>query len=90
MHGCPGFKELTYTNPAKTSAVACAIVPAIDAGAVAPAWPAERSKTGIPALMHSSITKQLSVAKRIGGTTKAFELEINGRFLHLSSPPEII
>ena len=40
--------------------------------------------------INEAITKQLSVAKRIGGTTKAFELEINGRSLHLSSPPEII
>ena len=37
IQGCPGFIELTYTSPARTSAVACAIVPAIDAGAVAPA-----------------------------------------------------
>ena len=44
----------------------------------------------MPALMHSSITWQDSVANFIGGTTKQLELDINGRSRHLSSPPAIM
>ena len=54
------------------------------------AWPAESSNTGMPYLMHSSMTSQDSVANFIGGTTKQFELLMNGRSRHLSSPPAII
>ena len=59
-------------------------------GAVAPAIPAESSKTGIPCRIHCSMTSQLSVANFIGGTTKQLELETKGRSRHLSSPPAII
>ena len=90
MVGCPGLIALTYTIPAKHSATAWTIAPAIGAGAVAPAWPALRSKIGIPPSIHFSITWQLSVANFIGGTTKQFELETNGRSRHLFSPPAII
>ena len=70
-----------------TSASACAMAPAMAAGAVAPACPAERRSTGMPAFTASSITWQDSVAKRKGGTTKQLLLETNGRSRHLSSPP---
>ena len=70
-----------------TSASACAMAPAMAAGAVAPAWPADSSRTGMPAFTASSITWQDSVAKRSGGTTKQLLFETNGRARHLSSPP---
>ena len=62
----------------------------MDGGAVAPAWPADSNNTGIPCRMQASITKQLSVANFIGGTTKQLEFEINGLARHLFSPPAII
>ena len=65
------------------------IAPAIGAGAVAPACPAESSRTGIPPRTHASMTWQLSVANFIGGTTKQFELEMNGRLRKPASPPAI-
>ncbi len=69
------------------SATACTIAPAIEAGAVAPAWPAESSSTGMPPRMQCSIVVQASVANFIGGTTKQFEFETKGRARHAASPP---
>ena len=59
------------------------------AGAVAPAWPALNNKIGIPASIQASMTWQLSVANFIGGTTKQFELDTNGRSRQDCSPPAI-
>ena len=58
------------------------------AGAVAPAWPADKRRIGIPDLIHSSITKQLSVANFRGGTTKQFEFDINGFSNQEFLPPD--
>ena len=66
------------------------MAPATVEGAVAPAMPAESSSTGMPPLMQASITSQDSVANFIGGTTKQFELLMNGRSRHLFSPPAIM
>ncbi len=63
------------------------MVVASGAGAVAPACPAERSRTGIPARTQCSIVMQLSSANFIGGTTKQFEFDTKGRARHASSPP---
>ena len=55
----------------------------------APAWPAANSRTGIPPLMHTSMTRQASSANRRGGTTKQQERLANGRSRHCASPPAI-
>ncbi len=44
----------------------------------------------MPARTQASIVMQLSSANFIGGTTKQFEFETNGRARHLSSPPAIM
>ena len=51
---------------------------------------ADNSNTGMPARIADSMASQLSVANFIGGTTKQFELEINGLARNLSSPPAIM
>ena len=61
------------------------MAPAIGAGAVAPAWPADNKSTGIPPRMHASMTWQASVANFIGGTTKQFVFEMKGR-----APPVVL
>ncbi len=43
----------------------------------------------MPARITRSITRQLSVANFIGGTTKQLELETKGRARQVSSPPAI-
>ena len=58
-------------------------------GAVAPAMPADNRSTGIPPRIQASITSQLSVANFMGGTTKQFEFDTNGRSRYLASPPAI-
>ena len=70
-----------------TSESACATAPAMAAGAVAPACPADSNSTGMPARTAASITWQDSVAKRSGGTTKQLLFDTNGLARHLSSPP---
>jgi hypothetical protein len=60
------------------------------AGAVAPAWPADSSSTGIPARTQCSIVMQLSSANFMGGTTKQFEFDTKGRSRHAASPPATV
>ena len=85
--GCPGFIAFTYTMPARHSATACTIAPAMVEGAVAPAIPAESNNTGMPPRIHASITSHASVANFIGGTTKQLLFDMNGRSRNASSPP---
>ena len=66
------------------------MAPASEAGAVAPAWPAESSSTGMPPRTATSRQRQASVANFSGGTTKQLDWLTKGRARHLSSPPEII
>ena len=58
-------------------------------GAVAPAWPADSSRIGMPPSTQASSTPQASSANFIGGTTKQFEFETKGRARKFSSPPAI-
>ncbi|NCZ90101.1 MAG: hypothetical protein EBY93_04110 [Actinobacteria bacterium] len=76
-------------SPARHSATCCTSAPAIAAGAVAPAWPAERSSTGMPASTATSRHLHASLANLSGGTTKQFDCDTKGRARHLSSPPAI-
>ncbi len=69
--------------------MACVIAPAIVDGAVAPAIPADKSKTGMPPRIQFSITSQDSVANFIGGTTKQLEFDTNGRSRYAASLPAI-
>ena len=48
-------------------------MPASAAGAVAPAWPADSSSTGMPPRTAASRQRQASSAKRSGGTTKQLD-----------------
>ena len=54
---------------------------------MAPACPADSSSIGMPARTQASIVMQLSSANFIGGTTKQFELDTNGRARQAASPP---
>ena len=63
---------------------------AMEAGAVAPACPADSSSIGIPPRTQASMVRQDSSAKVMGGTTKQLEFDTKGRSRHLSSPPAIM
>ena len=54
---------------------------------MAPAWPADRSRIGIPPRMSASITSHDSVANLSGGTTKQLVLETKGRARQAASEP---
>ncbi len=55
------------------------MAPASEAGAVAPAWPADSSSTGMPPRTATSRQRQASVANFIGGTTKQLDWLTKGR-----------
>ena len=63
------------------------MAPASEAGAVAPAWPAESSSTGMPPRTATSRQRQASAANFIGGTTKQLDWLTKGRSRHCSSLP---
>ena len=68
--GWPGRSRLTVHSPARHSARPCASAPARAAGEVAPACPAEMSRTGMPEATCATRHSLDSSANRSGGTTK--------------------
>ena len=76
--------------PASTSATPWASDPASAAGLVAPAWPADSSRIGMPRSTPASRQRLASSPKRKGGTTWQQDIETNGRAAKPPSAPAIM
>ena len=75
----------SHSHKSNPQSLQIALVPqrrAILAVAVAPAWPADNNKTGMPLRTASSMTWQDSVANLNGVTTKQLLFDTNGRARH--------